>query len=41
VHPHQSGDAGGPDPVSNVPLVVITAIGTAVLKRLQWGGRLL
>jgi hypothetical protein len=41
VHPHESGGASGPDPVSNVPLVVITAIGTAVLMRLQWGGRLL
>ncbi len=41
VYPHESNGAGGPDPVSNVPLVVITAIGTAVLKRLQWGGRLL
>jgi murein DD-endopeptidase MepM/ murein hydrolase activator NlpD len=41
VYPHENNGAGGPDPVSNVPLVVITAIGTAVLKRLQWGGRLL
>ena len=41
VYPHESNGAGGPDPVTNLPLVVITAVGTAVLKRLQWGGRLL
>jgi murein DD-endopeptidase MepM/ murein hydrolase activator NlpD len=41
VYPQENNGAGGPDPVSNLPLVVITAVGTAVLKRLQWGGRLL
>ena len=41
VYPHENQGAGGPDPASNLPLVVITAVGTAVVKRLQWGGRLL
>ena len=38
VHHHERG--GNADPVSGLPLVIISALGTAVLKRFQWAALL-
>jgi murein DD-endopeptidase MepM/ murein hydrolase activator NlpD len=41
LHPEPDGNGGSDtDPVSGLPLVVISAVGAAVLKRLQWAALL-